>query len=116
MPPPRTSPIASRACPSCAPYCETRASPRFVGGGSETLRLASPVSLRQFLQPEPDQLLGLRALACAARRGGNRGGGLRMTVTEIDQCGDRIRDRLRRTMLIHRAGKPDHRRIDVGIS
>src|SRR5215204_2923912 len=104
MPPPRTSPIASRACPTCAPYCETRASPRFVGGGSETLRLASPVSLRQFLQPEPDQLLGLRALACATCGGGDGGSRLRVTIAEIDQCGDRIRDRLRRTMLIHRAG------------
>jgi error-prone DNA polymerase len=33
-PPPQPSPTASRACPTCAQYCETRASPGFVGEGA----------------------------------------------------------------------------------
>ena len=53
-------------------------------------------------------------LAGAARGGGDGGGGLRLAVAEIDQRRDRIRHRLRRALLVERAGEMHHRRIDVG--
>src|SRR5262249_7771323 len=40
-PPPQPSPTASRARPTCAQYCETRASPGFVGEGAPRARCAA---------------------------------------------------------------------------
>src|SRR6516164_3036191 len=71
-------------------------------------------SFRKLLQPEPDQPRGIRALARAARGSGDGGRGLRLTVAEIDQRGDRVHDRLRRTPVLNRAGEADHRWIEIG--
>ena len=77
-----------------------------------------PPSLRQLLQPQPDQPRGLRALAGFARRGRDRGGGLRLTIAEIDQRRDRVGDRLRRASALpprrRAAPRPDRcRRISA---
>src|SRR6266446_5623042 len=49
-------------------------------------RTSFAYSLRQFLQPQPDQLRGLRIFAGTARGRGDRGRGLRLTVAEIDRA------------------------------
>src|SRR6516164_9327027 len=71
-------------------------------------------SFRKLLQPEPDQPRGIRALARAARGSGDGGRGLRLAVAEIDQRGDCIHDRLRRALVLDRAGEADHRWIEIG--
>ena len=86
---------------------------QFFVGFAEFLPLA--VSLRQFPQAQPDQRRRLRTLAGAARRGGDGGGGLRLRIAEIDQRRDRVGDRLRRALLVERAGEPHQSRIDIGI-
>src|SRR5262245_39678798 len=71
-------------------------------------------SLRQFLQPEPDQLRGLGLLTGAARSGSDRGGGLWLAVAEIDQRGDGIGHRARRAVIVDGAGKVYDGRVDIG--
>src|SRR5712671_5142844 len=71
-------------------------------------------SLRQFLQPQLDQLRGFRTLAGDARGAGDGSGGLRRTVAEIDQRRDRVGNRTRRAIVIDRAGQMHQRRIDIG--
>src|SRR6185312_3983316 len=80
------------------------------------LRQASwdPESLRQFLQPEPDQLRGFGVLAGAARRRRNRRCRLRLAVAEVDERRDRVGDRPRRTPVVDRAGQMHQCRIDMG--
>src|ERR1700690_998038 len=67
--------------------------------------------LRQFLQAQPDQLRRLGFFTRAARGRGDRGGGLRLTVAEIDQRRDRIRDRPRRAVVVDGARQMHQRRI-----
>ena len=87
---------------------ETSASSsRFLGGDQ-----AAAWSSRQLLEPLPDQRGGVGALAGVARGGGDRGGGLRLAVAEIDQRRDRIGDRTRRAVVFERAGELHDRRIE----
>src|SRR5262249_10810124 len=72
-------------------------------------------SLGELLKAEADQLRHVGFLADAACRSRNRGGRLRLAVTEIDQRRDRIGDRPRRALVLDRAGEPDHRGIDVHV-
>src|SRR5439155_7274535 len=69
---------------------------------------------RQFLQAQPNKLRGPGVLTGTARRRGDRSRGLRLAVSEIDQRGDRIGHRPRRTVIVDRAGKMHHRGIDIG--
>src|SRR2546429_2086489 len=69
---------------------------------------------RQFLQAQPNKLRGLGVLTSTARRRGDRSRRLRLTVAEIDQRGNRVSDRAWRAVIVDRAGKMHHGRIDVG--
>src|SRR5262249_9765189 len=73
-------------------------------------------SLRQLLEPQPDEHPDLGALARIARRRSDRGRGLRLAIAEIDQRRNRVADRLRRALVFERAGVPHHSRIDLGVS
>src|SRR5207245_3559367 len=55
---------------------------------------------RQFLQAQPNKLRRLSLLTSTTRGRGNRGRRLRRAVTEIDQRGDRVRDRARRAVVV----------------
>src|ERR1044071_3695184 len=72
-------------------------------------------SFPHLLPPQPNQLRRLGALAGTARGRRDGGRGLRLTIAEIDQRRDRIRNRLRGAPLLHRAGEAHHRGIDVGV-
>src|ERR1700694_20048 len=71
-PPPQPSPARGEGA-------EQRSPPARCGS------LSFAYSLRQLLQPQPDQLRGLRRLAGAARRRSDGGGGLRLAVAQLDQ-------------------------------
>src|SRR6202011_684126 len=86
-PPPQPSPARGERA-------EQRSPPARCGSSSFAC------SLRQLLQPQPNELRGLRRLAGAARRRSDGGGGLRLTVAEIDQRGDRVGNRARRALIV----------------
>ena len=73
------------------------------------------VHLPSSFSPSRINCRGLGALARAAARGRDGGGGLRLTIAEIDQRRDGVGDRLRRAPFFDRAGEPHHRRIEIGI-
>src|SRR6185437_14871445 len=72
-------------------------------GVAQCSRLArNDKSLRQLLQALPDERRGVGALTRVAGGGSDRGGGLRLTVTEIDQRGHSVHHRPRRALLVER--------------
>src|SRR3984893_9177188 len=72
-------------------------------------------SFRELLEPKPDQARGIRGCARVARCRGDGGCGLGLTVAQVDERRDRIREWLGRALLLDCAGEADHRRVYPGI-